>query len=128
MQKEGATYLFSGKVVLTKHDEEDKAKDSWLEDDLGLRLNTGQTGDVKTILSGDFDEVGYASKQIFIKKDDLYYVFNIDSYTVPENLYAFAYDNYDDIVLSYEMNEYTAEEFSDKYDSGAIDWGIDDFG
>lgn len=99
-----------------------------LEDDLGLRLNTGQTGDVKTILSGDFDEVGYASKQIFIKKDDLYYVFNIDSYTVPENLYAFAYDNYDDIVLSYEMNEYTAEEFSDKYDSGAIDWGIDDFG
>lgn len=125
---EGTTYLFSGKVVLTKHDEEDKAKDSWLEDDLGLRLNTGQTGDVKTILSGDFDEVGYASKQIFIKKDDLYYVFNIDSYTVPENLYAFAYDNYDDIVLSYEMNEYTAEEFSDKYDSGAIDWGIDDFG
>lgn len=48
---EGATYLFSGKVVLTKHDEEDKAKDSWLEDDLGLRLNTGQTGDVKTILT-----------------------------------------------------------------------------
>lgn len=99
-----------------------------LEDELGLRLNTGQVGDVKPILSGDFDEVGYASKQIFIKKDDLYYVFNIDSYTVPENLYAFAYDNYDDIVLSYEMNEYTAEEFSDKYDSGAIDWGIDDFG
>lgn len=125
---EGATYLFSGKVVLTKYDEEDKAKDSWLEDNLGLRLNTGRVGDVKPILSGDFDEVGYASKQIFIKKDDLYYVFNIDSYTVPENLYAFAYDNYDDIVLSYEMNEYTAEEFSDKYDSGAIDWGIDDFG
>ena len=83
---------------------------------------------IAIILSGDFDEVGYASKQIFIKKDDLYYVFNIDSYTVPENLYAFAYDNYDDIVLSYEMNEYTAEEFSNKYDSGAIDWGIDDFG
>ena len=68
------------------------------------------------------------SMSAFIKKDDLYYVFNIDSYTVPENLYAFAYDNYDDIVLSYEMNEYTAEEFSNKYDSGAIDWGIDDFG
>ncbi len=65
---EGATYLFSGKVVLTKYDEEDKAKDSWLEDELGLRLNTGQVGDVKPILSGDFDEVGYASKQIFIKR------------------------------------------------------------
>lgn len=97
------SYEFSKKVaIITSSDKEDKFK---------LATDEGENWwkNSKTVLSGDFEKIGYNDDILFILMNDIYYIFDISSYDVLDG--------------DYEFVELSISEFQKSYpDYESFDW------
>lgn len=110
-------YLYSNKVLLHLS--------SRYPDALKLMVDNFPS---ETVLEGEFIRAAHQDKLIFIETKDAYYVFDIDSYTPPEEstvMYTAA--NGATVVekcdLNYNLQKYSSGDFKIKYPScETFDW------
>lgn len=99
------SYEFSKKVaIITSNNNEDRFK---------LATDKGENWwyNSKTVLSGDFEKIGYNDDMLFILMDNTYYVFDISSYDVLDG--------------KYEFIELSISEFQKSYpDYESFDWNF----
>ena len=80
-----------------------------------LQVRTGLEEDYwNTILEGEFEKVTWYDYKIFVLMDDIYYMIDINTYEVAEDMYA---------DPEYELKEYSESEFKELYpDWESFDW------
>lgn len=98
------TYTYSEKVMVCI---------DTLDDSLAIR--TGIVDDYWfTILEGEFQKVAWYDYNIFVFKDNIYHVFDINTYEIPEAMYA---------EPIYVLKEYTESEMIELYPNyKSFDW------
>ncbi len=101
---DSTVYEFSQKVIV------DVSRSSYYDDGLSIHISSYRPDE--SILSGNFDKIGYNDDVIFILMDDTYYSFDIANYDVSDGREG-----------EYELVEMTTAEFIEKYpDYEDFDW------
>ena len=97
------------------------------EDYVGLYLD-GESGKEQRILEADFQKAAFENDRLFILSDNVYYVLDISSFTVPEYP-TVSYTNSlgievtEDADIRYDLQKYSIEAFESEYpDNSSFEW------
>ena len=97
------------------------------EDYVGLYLD-GESGKEQRILEADFQKAAFENERLFILSDNVYYVLDISSFTVPEYP-TVSYTNSlgievtEDADIRYDLQKYSIEAFESEYpDNSSFEW------
>ena len=106
----GSTYIYFDKVMLSITSPEDKKSGYWgdLEPD-ELYVSANEDGSLwgGPILKGPFEKAAFNQGELFILKEDKFYVFNVEEYHYQEGKY-----NED---IRKDIKEFTKEELDEIY-------------
>ena len=118
--RNGADYIYDHKVHLSY-------ARGRREDYVGLYLD-GESGKEQRILEADFQKASFENERLFILSDNVYYVLDISSFTVPEYP-TVSYTNSlgievtEDAEIKYDLRKYSAEAFETEYpDNSSFEW------
>ena len=94
---------------------------------MGLYLD-GESGKEQRILEADFQKAAFENDRLFILSDNVYYVLDISSFTVPEYP-TVSYTNSlgievtEDADIRYDLQKYSIEAFESEYpDNSSFEW------
>lgn len=107
----GSIYIYFDKVKLEITSQEDE---TGIYENLGVAIQ--EDGPFGTILDGPFELAAYNRGELFILKEDRYYVFNVSEYHSQEG-------RHNEDIRKEDIKEYTKEEFDEAYpDNASYNW------